>query len=178
MGMPCHRECPRGVRASGRGASGFWNRDEPKIEPECQNVLWPFVRLTLEKAGIPAVEGEEKVVGPDRCDFWVEFPRAGARSFRVGVELKTARASYGPPDLIDPIEDQLLGKYLRPSGCRHGIFVVLWFRDDVRYKGPSHWESRDSLTKDLRRKCDDVSETHRVSLSSYAIDLTGRFRKR
>ena len=160
------------------GVAGFWRGEQPQPEPWCQNVLWPLLQLTLQKFGIAVSIGEEKVIQKNRCDFWIEYPRQGVSPFRVGIELKIARKQYGPNELIKPIETQLWRKYLRPSGCRHGIFVVLWFRDDRRYHGPRTWPHKVALTAALRQKCEEVMETHLASMISYVIDVTTPFRER
>jgi hypothetical protein len=170
-------EVQEGLERRGEGVAGFWKGNTPHIETWCQNVLWPLLRLTLQRSDVTAVEGEEKFIGPNRCDFWVEYPRSGAASFRVGVELKVARNGYGPEELVRPVETQLWEKYLRPTGCRHGIFIVLWFRDNQRYRGPIHWENRDTLSEALRKTCEELAQEHRVSLTSYVIDLTTPFRQ-
>lgn len=170
-------EVQDGFEQRGEGVAGFWNGNKPRTEPYCQNVLWPLLRLTLQRSEIAAVEGEEKFIGRNRFDFFVEYPRRGAGSFRVGVELKVSRKGYGPAELIGPVESQLLKKYLRPFKCRHGIFIVLWFRDGQRYDRPVHWASREGLAEALRNKCEELATTHQVSLASYVIDLTTPFRK-
>ena len=159
-------EVQEGLERRGEGVAGFWKGTTPHPEAWCQNVLWPLLRLTLQRSDITAVEGEEKFIGRNRCDFWVEYPRSGASSFRVGVELKVARKGYGPAELVQPVEMQLWDKYLRPTGCRHGIFIVLWFRDNRRYQGPVHWYTRDTLAEVLRKKCEELVQEHRVSLTS------------
>jgi hypothetical protein len=162
----------------GEGVAGFWKGHMPHHEASCQNILWAFLRLTIQRSAIAAVEGEEKCIGRNRCDFWVEYPRRGADAFRVGVELKVARAGYGAAELVQPVETQLWDKYLRPTGCRHGIFVVLWFRDNRRYHGPVHWDTRNALAEMLRKRCKELEQQHGVSLTSYVIDLTRPFRER
>ena len=171
-------EIQEGLEHRAEGVAGFWNGNQPRPEPYCQNVLWPLLRLTLQRSEISAVEGEEKFIGRNRCDFFVEYPRRGAESFRVGVELKVARKGYGPAELIDPVESQLLKKYLRPFKWRYGIYIVLWFRDNRRYDGPIHWESREEFAAALHSKCEELAKTHQVSLASYVIDLTTPFRER
>jgi hypothetical protein len=55
--------------------------------------------------------------------------------------------------------------------------MVLWFRDNERYSGPDHWESRDALSEALRKKCEEVSQERRVSLmgSATQVMLATRF---
>jgi hypothetical protein len=166
----------------GEALAGFWNisddQQSPKTETHCQNVLWPLLRLVLERAGIPVVAIEERYVGPNRCDYWIEYPRANLEPLRVEVELKVARIGYGPAALIDPVEEQLWDRYLRPTNCRHGIFIVLWFRDGARYGGPTYWDNREQLASQIRQRCDAVSLSNQVSIASYVIDLTAPYRLR
>ena len=157
------------------GVAGFWDGDTPKEEPDCQNVLWPRIKSELDKFGI--VDVEEKFIGPNRCDFWVEYPRPGESSFRVAVELKTARKSYGPTRLLNPVDTQLWKKYLRPTRCQHGIYIVLWFRNAKRYDWPKHWSDKKALEKDIQTKCKEVADAHQVILAPYVIDLTTPPRK-
>ena len=93
-------------------------------------------------------------------------------------KVRIARKQYGPNELIQPVESQLWKKYLRPSGCRHGIFVVLWFRDNQRYQGPKSWTNKGMLAEELSKKCEDIAKIHQVSLTSYVIDVTTPFRER
>ena len=158
------------------GVAGFWDSDTPKEEPDCQNVLWPRIKSELDRFGI--VDVEEKFIGRNRCDFWVEYPRPGESSFRVAVELKTARKSYGPTRLLNPVDTQLWKKYLRPTTCRHGIYIVLWFRDTKRYDWPKKWSDKRALEKDIQTKCKEVADAYQVILAPYVIDLTTLPRKR
>jgi hypothetical protein len=157
------------------GVAGFWNRDNPKDEPECQNVLWPFVRERLSSLGIANVE--EKFIGANKCDFWVLLPRKDDVLLQVAVELKVARVGYGPTDLLDPIEKQLWRKYLYPEKCRYGVYIVLWFKDNQRYKGPERWPSIQELAKDVKERCRVVAAARRVSIAPYLVDLTTAYRK-
>lgn len=162
----------------GESVSGFWNSDRPKTEPECQNVLWPLVQLTLKKFSIATVEGEEKSIGPHWCDFWVEFPRKGESPFRIAIELKTARQGYGRDKLIEPVEEQLWAKYMEPTKCQHGIFIALWFHDAQRYPWPALWPDRETFAEELRKKCREVEKAHpSVMITSYVVDLTAEFRR-
>ena len=64
------------------------------------------------------------------------------------------------------------------AGCRHGILVVPRFRDNRRYHGPVHWDTRDALAETLHKKCAELVQQHHVSLTSYVLDLTTPFRER
>lgn len=171
------------IFSQGEAVAGFWNviasnSESPKTETHCQNVLWPLLRFVLQRSGIPTVEIEERYVGANRCDFWIEYPRAGLEPLRVEIELKVARNNYGNADLIDPVENQLWDRYLRPTNCRHGVFIVLWFRDGNRYNGPSAWTNREALASQIRERCNVVSLANQVSLASYVLDMTAPYRRR
>ncbi len=157
------------------GVAGFWNRDQPKEEPECQNVLWPLLKQRLASLGICDVE--EKFIGPNRCDFWVLLPRKDNTPFQVAVELKVARAGYSTADLVEPIEDQIWEKYMYPQRCRYGMYIALWFKDNKRYHGPAGWQSAQDLARDIEDRSRTVASTQRVSIASYVIDLTTPYRK-
>ena len=80
-------------------------------------------------------------MGANRVDFWVELARPARKPLRVAVELKTARKGRGRAWLVDTIGKQLWAKYLQPTGCYHGIHIVLWFRDKDRYNFPTGWKT-------------------------------------
>jgi hypothetical protein len=153
---------------------GYWNRHdeewEPKTEPECQNVFWPTVRDRLANLGIVGVE--ERSIRAHKVDLWVEKPLGGGQPACVAIELKVARKGYGYKHLVKPLETQLWRKYLEPSGCRHGIHVVLWFKDRARYPYPTSWEAPSELLEELDQLRCQIMEQHGVSLACYVIDLT------
>ena len=114
---------------------------------------------------------------PFRHAWWPKVAGAVIEA-RVGIELKVSRERYRRKDLIDPVEAQLWKKYLRPSGCQHGLFVVLWFRDDQRYHGPRSWTNSKELAEELQKNCEELSRKHQVSLHAYVIDLITPVRER
>lgn len=50
-----------------------WSTRQPKTEPNIQGVLWPRLKDKLNNLGVTAIE--ERKVGPDSADFWIEHPR-------------------------------------------------------------------------------------------------------
>lgn len=153
---------------------GYWNRHneqwEPATEPECQNVLWPRIRDRLSHLGIVGIE--EKQIRADRADFWIEKPGEMSQPLHVAVELKVARKYYGRSRLIAPIGTQLYEQYLYPSGCRHGIYAVLWFKDNERYPYPTGWATPEELMEELNHCKREVMNEHHVDLACYVIDMT------
>ena len=158
------------------GVAGFWNGNHPKTEADCQNVLWPRLRDKLFRFGVTGVE--ERYVGPNRVDFWVELPRASQDSVKVAPGIENGEKKGRHSWLVDSVEDQLWNKYLRPTNCRHGIHVVLWFRDRERFDTPRSWRTARALLKQVRRRCDDLEQEHGISLTPYVIDVTSPHRKR
>jgi len=160
------------LQERGEGVAGFWDGDCPKEELGCQNVLWPRLKERLNSLGVTNVE--ERYIGRNRCDFWVELPRPNAAPLAVAVELKIARRGYGPTRLVHPVETQLWDTYLRPAQLHHGIYVVLWFRDPERYDHPRSWASPGKLREDLASECVRIEQAHQIALKAYVVDLTAR----
>jgi hypothetical protein len=164
---------------SGSGVAGFWNTDDepaPKHEAECQNVLWPLLSQRLANYGVRGIE--EEIVNENFADFRIDYPRENQDALSTFIELKVARRGYGSSDLVDPIESQLYDEHLRPSGCTHGIFAVLWFKDPERYNHPTSWADIDALRDDIRAKVEEVESRYGVTITAYILDMTAGYRKR
>jgi hypothetical protein len=164
---------------TGSGVAGFWNTGDdpaPKHEAECQNVLWPLLSQRLANYEVRGIE--EEIVNENFADFRIDYPRANQDSLSTFVELKVARKGYGASELVDPIESQLYDEHLRPSGCTHGIFAVLWFKDSERYNHPTSWADMDVLRDDIRAKVEEVQSRYGVTIATYVLDMTAGYRKR
>ena len=79
---------------------------------------------------------------------------------------------------MDTIGEQLWAKYLQPTGCYHGVHIVLWFRDKDRYNFPTGWKTANALSNEVRQRCDQLEREHGISLAGYVVDLTARHRDR
>jgi hypothetical protein len=164
---------------TGSAIAGFWNTGDdpaPKHEAECQNVLWPLLSKHLHSYGVRGIE--EEVVNENFADFRIDYPRANQDPLSTFVELKVARKGYGASELVDPIENQLYDEHLRPSGCTHGIFVVLWFKDPERYNHPTSWTDVDALRNDIRSKAEEIRSRYGVTIAAYVLDMTAGYRER
>jgi hypothetical protein len=164
---------------TGTSIAGFWNTADdpaPKHEAECQNVLWPLLSKHLESYGVRGVE--EEVVNENFADFRIDYPRANQDPLSTFIELKVARKGYGASELVHPIETQLYDEHLRPSGCTHGIFVVLWFKDPERYDYPTSWGDVDALRNDIRSKAEEIQSQYGVTIAAYVLDMTAGYRER
>lgn len=162
------------LEEQGDQVHGYWNYHKgewsPKEEPQCQNVLWPRIRSRLSSLGIVGVE--ERLIRAGRVDFWVEKPVREGEPLRVAVELKVARKGYAHQRLVAPLQTQLWRQYLEPSGCTHGIYVVLWFKDSERYSYPTRWATPQELAEELSLHKHEITERHHVDLACYVIDMT------
>jgi aryl carrier-like protein len=167
-----------GLELGGEGVPGFWNSAdetrEPKIEDECQNVLWSYLRPRLDRLGLIGIE--EKFIGPDREDLMIT-KKSPDESYKTIIELKVARKGYGADKVVDPLETQLWNLYMRREECRFGIFIVLWCkcRD---YDHPAGWETKEELLSDLRDKAVQVKQKFGATITCFVIDLTADFRTR
>lgn len=163
-----------GAEKRGEQVDGYWNslgdRWEPKPEPGCQNVLWPAVKGRLSNLGIVGIE--ERLIRTGKADFWVEKATRGEQAFRVAIELKVARKGYGPKRLVEPLRTQLWQQYLEPSGCRHGVYIVLWFKDYKRYHYPRGFATPEHLLEKLNQCRDQLIAERSVDIACYVIDMT------
>jgi hypothetical protein len=164
---------------SGKAVAGFWNTEcshTPKHEAECQNVLWPWLSQRLGAYGVRGVE--EEVINENFADFRIDYPRANQNSLSTFIELKVARKGYGEPELVHPIEDQLYDEHLRPTECKHGIFIVLWFKSAERYNHPTRWNDVSALRSDVEKRAADVQSSYGVTIATYVLDMTAGYRSR
>lgn len=168
---------------SGDSIAGFWNtgddstsEHEPKHEAECQNVLWPLLSQCLANYVVRGIE--EEVINENFADFRIDYPRANQDSLSTFIELKVARKGYRESELVHPIETQLYDEHLRPSGCTHGIFVVLWFKDPERYNYPTSWADIDELRNDIRPKAEEIQSQYGVTIAAHVLDMTAGYRER
>jgi hypothetical protein len=167
-----------GLELRGEGVAGFWNRTggsrEPKIEDDCQNVLWNYLKPRLDRLGLIGIE--EKFIGPDREDLMI-VKKSPDESYKTILELKVARKGYSVDKLVDPLETQLWDLYMRREECRFGIFIVLWCKcGDYDY--PAGWETKEKLLADLRDRAARVKQRFGASITCFVVDLTADFRTR
>lgn len=158
----------------GRGVDAYWEGDEPKSEPSCQNSLWPQIRRLLASYGVVGVE--EDYVGANKCDFSVVSPLSNHRQLEILAELKVARKGYGRRRLIDPIRDQLWEQYLKPRQRRHGAYIVFWCKKDG-YPYPGAWQSPEALLADLQVQADELRAASGAEIACYVVDVTSPWRR-
>ncbi|XXT17963.1 hypothetical protein WME94_47820 [Sorangium sp. So ce429] len=164
-----------GFEKRAEAVAGFWNDQRPKQETDCQNVLWPLLRKELQSAGLVATTDDEIPIREGYCDLLIQRPMGEGPPFRVILELKVAHEGYGERELIDRLEEQLVEKYMLPTGARHGAFIVLWFKCD-RYDYPAAWSDKAAFAAALEDRRRSVGERRPVTLASYMFDMTTRWR--
>lgn len=82
---------------------------------------WLAGRLQRESRRRYSVVREEEVDQRKKPDIRLHNPRAGY----VSVEIKPVDDSrYTYNELVDALENQLVGQYMRAAGSRHGVLVI------------------------------------------------------
>ena len=113
---------------------------EPRKEIDIQPIIKSHLRPILEIKGIQI--SREVVAANGSLDFLCTYTYGG-RLFKVGIELKKAHHE----NLLNGLTQQL-PQYLKDEGTKHGIFLVLWFKND-NFSQPAKYDSIDSLKKFL-----------------------------
>lgn len=122
------------------GIYGFlWNDfgfKKPRKETDIQPLIKSHLRPILEVKGIQI--SREIVAANGSLDFLCSYTYGG-RLFKVGIELKKAHHEK----LVNGLTQQL-PQYLKDEGTRHGIFLVLWFKNS-NFGQPAKYDSIDNL---------------------------------
>lgn len=158
----------------------LWNTDSttPKTENELSDYLQRHFQRDLENRGV--VTNREVNIRPtDIPDFCVDAVTEDARTGDYGgisayVEVK----GCWHPDLETAMEDQLKDRYLHESPCRHGLYVVGWFRCS-KWSGDDHRLSQtpDWSVKQARNFFDDQADQlsdHDTTVKAVVLDLSLR----
>ncbi|MBM4271203.1 MAG: hypothetical protein FJ139_03455 [Deltaproteobacteria bacterium] len=112
----------------------------------------------LEAKGIQICR--EIVAANGSLDFLCTYTSNG-NLFKVGIELKKAHHK----DLLSGLTQQL-PQYLMDEGTKHGIFLVLWFKND-NFRLPVKYDSISALIKDL-----ESNVPNKYQFTIMAIDCT------
>jgi hypothetical protein len=116
--------------------------EEPLTEPDIQPFIKTHLQPTLEAKGIQI--SREIVAANGSLDFLCTYTSNG-HLFKVGIELKKAHHE----NLLNGLTQQL-PEYLKDEGTKHGIFLVLWFKND-NFRQPAKYVSIPVLIKDLEK---------------------------
>jgi len=112
----------------------------PLNEPDIQPMIKTHLQPILEAKGIQI--SREIIAANGSLDFLCTYTRNG-NLFKVGIELKKAHHEK----LLNGLTQQL-PQYLKDEGTKHGIFLVLWFKND-NFGQPAKYDSIHALIKDL-----------------------------
>jgi hypothetical protein len=131
---------------------------EPRNETEIQPLIMSHLKPILGVKGIQI--SREIVAANGSLDFLCSYNYAG-RPFKVGIELKKAHHEK----LVNGLTQQL-PQYLKYEETKHGIFVVLWFKNS-NFVEPSKYVSIDNLITKLEKS---IPKKHEINIM--VIDCT------
>ena len=107
--------------------SAFWKDSTgvelPVREPKAQPIIFNIIKDLAEMKGIQISREVEAANGS--LDFYFSY-NTGTELMKVCVELKNAHHD----DLKHGIQSQL-PLYIRGVGKKEGIFLVLWYKNDI-----------------------------------------------
>jgi hypothetical protein len=108
------------------GYKYLWKNDKsgkqvPCREPESQPYIFSHLRAIFDFMGIQISREVESSNG--EIDFLVSFTNSQNKLLKLCVELKLAHAENVEKGLI-----KQLPAYLRGERCKHGIYLVLWYK--------------------------------------------------
>jgi hypothetical protein len=109
-------------------------------EGDHEDVLrrWLAHQLRARSRERYTVPEEVEIDQEQRPDIRLEHPRAGS----ISIEVKWAQ-KWTLPQLLDGLEHQLVGKYLRAHDSRYGIYVLGMIGSKASWHAPDHTGSLD-----------------------------------
>jgi hypothetical protein len=134
---------------------------------ECAVQKWLASELRWRSDGCYQTEREVEVVGRNRPD--IQVSNASCQAI-VRLELKVADYWSGP-QLDTALDEQLVGKYLRDPGVKHGALVV------CAVGAQKHWVPRgrsltfEELVAFLRDRAAEIADRRSVMLSVIPFDF-------
>lgn len=128
----------------------LWNDSEPKKEVEAQKLIYNQIRFIAEMKGIQI--SRETVSANGSLDFFFQYTK-DSNSLRVCVELKNAHHQN-----VDKGISTQLPEYIKDTGNRDGIYLVLWYKDKEFLK-PNNYDSISDLIAVLD---DNIPENYRI----------------
>lgn len=132
--------------------------------------LWFAREFRHAARGQYTVHREEEVIDGDKPDIRLASQKADAPT---SIEIKVAD-SWKYEELVEALEDQLVGRYMRAERSRHGVLLMTWHG-----KEPTWSDGKDELTfpqvvERLSKKASELRASNREidGLSVVGIDLT------
>jgi hypothetical protein len=102
---------------------------EPKTETEIQPTLHVFLQMALEPFGVHVIRESDE--GSGKLDFRFSTTNASSELVSIAAEFKLAHRKEVKAGVT-----RQLPRYMESIPCSHGIFVLMWFKDEAgRYFG-------------------------------------------
>ncbi len=145
-----------------------WVADRLQTELAESNVVGREVQVS------PSASGRGR---PKSTDLQIWAPLAGGESkVTVMVEVK----GCWNRELTTAMETQLVDRYLRPAGLRHGIYLVFWF-DPAGWEetGPTRgwaFDDLETMNTALGQQAQELSASGALSVSCVVLDGSRRTR--
>jgi hypothetical protein len=153
----------------------FWDKTpkgswRPVEEADVSNLLTRHLRSELQAQGI-VVNREVKLrrgftgVEGQQTDIYVDalVPGGGQRRDKVSVVVEVK--GCWNKEVRTAMKGQLADRYLQDNACRHGLYVVGWFVDDV-------WDKDDPRAKEAARVLPSSLAAARTEMDALASDLS------
>lgn len=143
-----------------------WNEKTPKREDDISDWLQRQLNTRLKGGSIVDREvGVQRIKdsgGGTRVDLTQTILnlRDQATPIRVIIEAKLVNNK----ELLTAMKEQLIGRYLRPTGQRHGILLVYWLSPDQRPEGWSRTlhPSKEALAAELQKQANALAPEYDI----------------
>lgn len=130
------------------GYKYLWKNDKngkqvPCREPESQPYIFSHLRAIFDFMGIQISREVESSNG--EVDFLVSFTNSQNKLLKLCVELKLAHAENVEKGLT-----KQLPAYLKGERCKHGIYLVLWYKCEL-FERPAKYDTLSDLEAQLNK---------------------------
>ncbi len=138
----------------------------PKDEPEIQPTLQVILDMILRPLGIHVLRESNEGIG--LLDFNFLYTTKDQIPISVGAEFKLAHHKK----IKHGITKQL-PSYLKSIRSKHGLFIVMWFKDDVFFKEPTNRQLQ-QMTKWLDEEAIKISSELDITISTKLLNASIR----
>ena len=140
---------------------------EPKNETEIQSILHVFLQMALEPFGIHVIRESDE--GAGMLDFRFSTTNVNSDLISIAAEFKLAHHRELKAGVV-----RQLPRYMDSIPCSHGIFVIMWFKDEDNkfFKMPKSYNLKNTkdFLNNLANKFDDAARM----ISTRVIDCSMR----
>ena len=133
------------IELHGHYADMWKDAGTPKLEAQLQPSIFNLIRYIFNYMGISIVR--ETIAASGQIDFLVSKTINNNELINVAVELKLAR--YSDISNIENGINAQLPVYMKALKCNYGVFVVLWFKNDV-FQKPANYHSVTELEAHIK----------------------------